>query len=257
MFADIISLLPKYRVIHLLGTSRLRERYARSKLGQVWVSLAQFINVVLLGIAWSIIWRQPIDSQLPYVAVGFIVYGLIATTLNEASGIIISESQYYMNSRTPAMLSVISHVYRNILIYLYNIPSIFIIVMWSESAHFKFESIWFIGIILVSFFILFWSYFIAATSVRFRDLIQIYGLFFQSAFLLSPLMWRLEYMAEENRNLFLLNPMAAALEIIRNPIIGLKIPEFAIISLIVWTALGLTLAYYCHRRLERKLTLWL
>lgn len=257
MLSDLLFLLSRRSVIHLIGVSRLRERYARSKLGQAWLSISQLLNIIIFGSVWSIIWQQPIDAHLPYIGVGFIVYALMATTLNEATGAIIADAQYYMNSRVPFLLSTLAHVYRNFLVFLYNIPAIILLVIWSESAVFNLDLMWIVGVFLCAVLIVFWTHFISMTCVRFRDLIQVYGLLFQTAFLISPLMWKLDFVPATYHKFFLMNPLAAGLEILRNPIIGVPVPSFAYASLIVWCVLGIIASYICYRLLDRKLTLWL
>lgn len=257
MLSDLLLVLSRRSVIHLLGVSRLRERYARSKLGQAWLSISQLLNILIFGSVWSIIWQQPIDAHLPYIGVGFIVYGLMATTLNEATAAIIADAQYYMNSKIPFLLSVLAHVYRNFLVFLYNIPAILILVIWSDTAVFDLSFMWLVGIFLCFILVVFWTHVIAVTSVRFRDLIQVYGILFQTAFLISPLMWKLEFVPAAYHNYFLMNPFAAGLEILRNPIIGIPVPSFAYLSLVVWCVLGIIASNICYRVLDRKLTLWL
>jgi lipopolysaccharide transport system permease protein len=257
MIKDLIFVLSKFDIVHLIGLSRLRERYARSRLGQLWVVLSQLINILIFGSVWSLIWNVKIDDHLPYVGVGFIVYGLIATTLNESSGAIISDGRYYTNAKTPYMLSIVSHVYRSMIVFLYNIPSIVILVIWSDSAEFKFDFVWVLGWVALLFFLIPWCYVISVSSTRFRDLIQLWGLIFQTAFLVSPLMWRLDFVPPQYHTYFLLNPLAAFLEILRNPIIGINYSGVAILSIAVWTIVGIIIAFLIKLKFEKKLSVWL
>ncbi|MDA7799860.1 ABC transporter permease [Alphaproteobacteria bacterium] len=244
-------------VVHIIGVARLRDRYARSKLGQTWLVLSQLLNIILFGSVWSVIWQQPLDQHLPYIGVGFIIYAFLGTTLNEACNAIIGDSQYYLNSKVPFFLSVFAHVYRNFLIFLNNLPSIFLLVLWSDSAFMKFDVGWIFGVILCFIFVSVWTYIIAATCVRFRDLVQIYGVIFQTAFLVSPVMWKLDFVPSQFHNYFLLNPLAAGLEILRNPWIGMEVASFAYISLIVWCIVGLLASNFVYIKLDKKLSLWL
>ena len=51
---DIAEGLRNWRIWHLMGTSELRRRYARSRLGQFWLTLSTAITVVTLGAVWSL-----------------------------------------------------------------------------------------------------------------------------------------------------------------------------------------------------------
>lgn len=257
MIKDLFFVLSKFDIVHLIGLSRLRERYARSKLGQLWVVLSQFINILIFGSVWSLIWNVKIDEHLPYVGVGFIVYGLIATTLNESSAAIIADGRYYTNAKTPYMLSIVAHIYRSIIVFAYNIPSIIILIIWSDAAKFSFDFVWLISWGALLIFLVPWCYVISVSSTRFRDVIQLWGLIFQTAFLVSPLMWRLEFIPVEYRNYFLLNPIAAFLEVLRNPMIGISYGNAALLSILVWILVGIALAFLIKIKFEKKLSVWL
>lgn len=256
MFKDLATVLSRRSVVHLIGVARLRERYARSKLGQMWLSLSQLINIVIFGSVWSIIWQVPIDEHLPYIGVGFIVYGFVASTLNDATTALIGDAQYYLNSKVPFLLSIFAHVYRSVLMFLHNVPAIVLLVIWSDSAVLTLSLFWLIGVLLSLFFVIIWTYVIAMTCVRFRDLIQVFGIVFQTTFLISPVMWKLDFIPNDYHNYFLLNPIAAALEILRNPLIGLQVPSFAYGSLVFWCVIGIFAVKLTFSKLNSKLSLW-
>jgi lipopolysaccharide transport system permease protein len=247
----------RYPIVHLLGVSKLRERYARSKFGQLWVILSQLLNIIIFGSVWSLIWGLPIDQHLPYIGVGFIIYSLIASTLNESSGVIIADARYYINSKTPFMLSIFSHIHRSFIIFIYNIPSIILIIIWSDSARFSFDAVWLLFFLSLPFFLIPWCYIIAVTSTRYRDTIQLWGLVFQTAFLVSPLMWNLSFVPTEYHIYFLANPLAAYLEVLRNPIIGIEYNHLSAFSIVIWILAGFVLAYFTKKKIETKLAVWI
>lgn len=111
--------------MHLLGVSTLRSRYSRSKFGQTWLSITMFVQILCIGLIWSLIWRMGVDDYLPYVGVGHIIYLFYTQTINESTGIFVADARVYLNDRQPFMLSVGAHIYRNVLILLHNIPTIF------------------------------------------------------------------------------------------------------------------------------------
>jgi lipopolysaccharide transport system permease protein len=143
------------------------------------------------------------------------------------------------------------------MVFLYNLPSIIILVLWADSAKFSFDFFWILGWVALLFFLVPWCYVIAVSSTRFRDLIQLWGLIFQTAFLVSPLMWRLDFIPPEYRNYFLINPLAAFLELLRNPIIGSSYSNFALVSILAWTIAGFILAFLIKVKFEKKLSVWL
>lgn len=256
MIEEIIFVLKRWRIIHLIGISRLRDRFARSKFGQTWLTLSNFGLILITGIVWSLIWKMEIDEYLPYVGVGHIIYLFISQTLNESTGIFIADARYYLNERTPFLMSVFSHLYRSLIVFLHNLPIIFILVIWSNKATLNIDGYFLLAIVILMIFLFFWAYIIASISTRFRDLIQLFGLLFQLLFLITPVMWKLSFVPEKFRIYFLINPLSSYLEILRNPIIGYSVNKFAYVIAIAWTIAGVFFALILHKFFDKKIIFW-
>jgi len=256
MINDIKFVLKRWRIVHALGISRLRERYARSKLGQLWLTLSNLVLIIVTGIVWSVIWKMQLDEYLPYVGVGHIIYLFISQTLNESTGIFIADARYYLNQYMPFLMSVFTHLYRSTLIFIHNIPIILGLVIWSNSAVVRLNISFIFSIVLLYIFLFCNSYSIAAISTRFRDLIQIFGLIFQLAFLVTPVMWQISFVPLKYRDYFMLNPLAAFLEMIRNPFLGIEILKSAYLSAFVWTLISILISVIIHKKFDRKIIFW-
>jgi lipopolysaccharide transport system permease protein len=256
MMNDLIFVLNRWRIIHLLGISSLRARYARSKLGQMWLTLSNFFMILCFGAVWSVIWRLPIDEYLPYVGVGHILYTTITQTLNDSSGIFVNDARLYLNERLPFFVSVGAHVYKSIVIFAHNIPTIILLVFWSDSANINFDLIYPIVLICVLIFIWFGSYVIAVLCTRFRDLTQIIGLIFNIAFFVTPLMWKIDVIPISYEPYIYLNPFAAMLVALRNPIIGLPVNDLAYYSILIWTVISTVCASILYKKFEKRIIFW-
>lgn len=257
MISDITFILHRWRIVHLLGIMKMRERYSRSKLGQLWLTVSNLVYLILVGIVWSVIWKMPIDEFLPYIGVGHVVYVFMAQTLNESSGVFVADGRYYLNEKIPFIMSIFTHIYRSFLVFLHNLPLFFILVLWSTYAFFSIDFVWILSVGLLLVFLFFSSYIIASTSTRFRDLEQVFGIIFQLTFLISPVMWKISFLPEEYRSLVMLNPIAAFLELIRNPIIGLNVQDYALISAFSWTAFAFIFAFFLHKKFDKQIIFWI
>lgn len=257
MIDDIFFVLKRWRLIHLLGISSLRARYARSKMGQLWLTLSNFFVILCFGAVWSVIWKLPIDEYLPYVGVGHIFYTTVTQTLNESSGIFVNDARLYLNERLPFFVSVGAHLYKAIVIFAHNIPTIVLLVVWSDSAHFNIDLMYPVALLGVLAFMCFGSYLIAIICTRFRDLIQIIGLIFQVAFFVTPLMWMIEVIPIQYEKYIYLNPFASMLVALRNPIIGLPVNVLAYYSILIWVLIFMTCACYLYQKMEKRIIYWI
>ena len=257
MLTDLTFTLRNWRLIHLLGISSLRARYARSRFGQTWLSITTFIQILCTGLVWSLIWKMEIDEYLPYVGVGHIIYLFFSQSVNDSTGVFVADARLYLNDKLPFMTSITAHLYRNIVMFLHNIPTVILLVMWSSHAKFTLNINLLYGIFFSCLFIFFASYFFAVVCTRFRDLIQLVGLLFQLIFLVTPIMWKITFLPDYAQSYVFINPFASILELIRNPIIGLGVNQLALVSIISWTIVFSVLSYLSYRFMNKNIIFWI
>ncbi len=161
-----------------------------------------------------------------------------------------------MNDKMPFMLSIFALIYRNILVFLHNVPIIALLILWSDSARFIPDAGMVPAVLLTVTFTVAVSYLVASVCTRYRDLMQIVGIVITNLFLLTPLMWRPEFIPEEYRGYIFYNPFAAMVECLRNPLLGLRVEPIAYAFLIGWTVIALVLGMALHRRFEHRLVYW-
>lgn len=256
MFKDFLYTLENWRLIHLMGITTLRTRYARSKFGQTWLSLTTLVQILCTGMVWSLIWRMEINEYLPYVGVGHIVYLFVSQTINDSSGALIADARLYLNDRQPFMLSIGAHIYKNILTFFHNLPTVFVLLIWSNKVYPNIGIDFLVGLILTFIFLFFSTCFVAFICTRFRDLIQLIGLLFQLVFLVTPIMWKVSFLPEQYQKYVYLNPFASMLELIRNPLIGLPVNRYAEISLFFWAIIVVIAAYITYKKLNKEIIFW-
>src|SRR5262245_26016175 len=73
-----------WRVSHLLGIQQLRHRFARSRLGQTWLTLSTALMIGAMGVVWSLLWKQPLQQLMPFFGVGIIMWNFMQQVLNRA-----------------------------------------------------------------------------------------------------------------------------------------------------------------------------
>ena len=257
MLQELRLALQKWRLVHLLGLSVLRARYARSYLGQFWLTITTLLQVVIVGVVWSVLWRVPVASFLPHYGVGFVLFSLSSRMIGESSTVLVADSNYYANDRLPFMVSILALLYREGIIFLHNLPVVVLLALCSDSASPGLSIAILPAAALSCLFLFFSGYFVAVMCARFRDLVQITSMIVQNAFLVSPIIWRADALPARYLPYLFLNPFAAILETIRNPLIGLPVEPLAYPCLAGWTAVALAFAWLAHRRFAARLVFWI
>lgn len=257
MLRELWRSLREWRLVHLLGLSVLRARYARSYLGQFWLTLTTLAQIAAVGATWSFLWGQSVDAFLPYYGAGFIIFSFVSRMLTESSVVLAADARYYLNGEMPFMVSVLALLYRGAIVFLHDLPVLLLLLLWSDSARLTLSPAFPGAVGLLLLFTLFAAYFVALVAARFRDLVQIVTIVIANLLLLSPVMWQMEQIPEPYRRYFYLNPFTAILTAVRNPLLGMQVDAWAYLYLAVWTGIAGLLAALAHRVLAARLIFWI
>jgi homopolymeric O-antigen transport system permease protein len=104
-----------------LGWQDIRQRYRRSVLGPVWISISMAVTAVALGILYAGLFGNPFEEQLPYILVGLIVWGLISGCINEGVDVFISNVGLIHHLPAPLSVHVYRLVWRQMLFFAHNL----------------------------------------------------------------------------------------------------------------------------------------
>ena len=240
----------------ILGWNDIRLRYRRSVIGPFWITLSTAVLVVALGFIYSTIFKSDLRTYLPYLALGLIVWGFIATTTNESCSAFLDSENIIKQVKLPFSVFVYRVIWRNFIVFLHTIilfipitivfgipPTWVNLLVFPALLLVVLNQVW-IGIIL------------ATLSARFRDVPQIVAAIIQVAIFATPIMWPVSALG--NRTFIAdINPLHHLIDIVRSPLIG-EAPD--ILSWVV--AIGLNvfdmiLALALLRRASSRLVYWL
>ncbi len=82
-FLDVVEGARASYLWGLLGWQDIRQRYRRSKIGPFWLTISMGMLVAVLGVLYASLFKIEIADFLPYIALGFIVWGLVSGLINE------------------------------------------------------------------------------------------------------------------------------------------------------------------------------
>lgn len=232
-----------------LGWQDIRQRYRRSKLGPFWLTISMGVLVGALGVLYSALFKVEIANYLPFIAAGFVVWGLISGLITDGCTAFIEAEGIIKQVRLPLSIHVYRAVWRNFVIFAHNVV-IFIVVAILFSVRPGWAGLLMIpGLALLCLNGVWIGLLLGLLSARFRDVPQVVASAVQVAFFLTPVLWKPELLPD--RALVLdMNPFFYLLEVVRAPLLG-RVPEAT-----TWLAtLGVTmggwvvmLIFYTGRR---------
>ena len=128
-FRDLVSGWRQNELWLQLGWQDIKQRYRRSTLGPLWITVATGVMAIALGLLYSMLFQQDLATFLPHVAVGLIIWGFISGCIKEGAEVFIDNEG--LIKQLPSALSV--HVYRltwrQLIIFAHNVVIIVILFL--------------------------------------------------------------------------------------------------------------------------------
>lgn len=245
-----------------LGWQDIKQRYRRSTLGPLWITIATGVMAAALGLLYSQLFGIDLAEFLPHVAVGLILWGFIAGCIKDGSEVFIANEG--LIKQLPSALSV--HVYRLVwrqfLFLLHNL------VIWlALLAIFRIPVGWEVLLAIPAMVLLIlngiWvTMFFGIVATRFRDVAPLLDSLVQLAFYMTPIVWTAKTLTDqggavaERAVLAKLNPLYHYLDIVRGPMINSPVETSSWIVVLIMTGVGLVLALLAMRQWRFRVSYW-
>lgn len=239
-----------------LGWHDIRQRYRRSLLGPFWLTLSTAIFVGAIGFLYAKFFGQALARFLPFVAIGFIVWVMIQTSLNEACTVFIEAESVIKQIRMPFSAHVSRMLCRNAVIFLHNFAIVPVVMLVAGVT-----PGWALLVLPVSLALLAWNCFwaallLATVCTRFRDIPPIVSSLLQLVFFVSPVIWLPEILG--NRGwVATFNPVHHFMEMFRAPVLDGRVPLASFGVALAIALAGSALALAVFTRFRHRLAYWL
>jgi ABC-type polysaccharide/polyol phosphate export permease len=254
---DVLAGFKRADLWVFLGWHDVRQRYRRSSLGPLWITLATLLMVGGMTLLYAGLFRQELHTFLPLVASGVVIWGLIAGCIAEGSNVFISASGTIKQIPAPLTIHVLRLVWTQFIYFLHNF-AVVILALLVSHVEVSAATLLFLPAIFLLILNLFWMTLLLGTlSARFRDVPLIVQSFITALFMMTPVLWRVDFLPPERQWVAFLNPFTYLLEVVRIPLLG-SAP-----SLLHWSVAGgmalagwlITAALYGRSR--RKVAYWI
>src|SRR5205807_9542196 len=106
---DLIDGLESWRLWMRLGWNDILQKYRRSVLGPLWLTMSMAVMVVALGIVYAELFKVPISDFLPFVCVGMLLWNFMSSFLSEAGTLFVGSEAYIKQVKLPYSV----YVYRS------------------------------------------------------------------------------------------------------------------------------------------------
>jgi lipopolysaccharide transport system permease protein len=253
---EIFGGVRHWRVSHLIGIRELRHRYARSVLGQFWLTVSTGCMIAALSGVWSLLWNQPMHALGPFIGVSLIIWNYLSQNIIDCTTIFIAQGNLYRNQKMNFSVSIYSVIYRNTIIFGHSL-----IVIAALIVIFGVPVNWYLLQIGPAFgltwiFMTWLGYLVAMACVRYRDIIQVITTWLTVLFYVTPVMWMPDFLPPKYHLVVTLNPFAQFLEILRNPFLGQPVSSYAWLITAALAFGGGLIALGVIGRYQRRIIFW-
>ncbi|MCV2488571.1 ABC transporter permease [Geodermatophilus sp. YIM 151500] len=246
-----------------LGWQDIKQRYRRSVLGPIWITISMAVTAVALGILYAGLFGVDLAVMLPHVLVGFIVWGFISGAILEGADVFIANEGLIKHLPSPLSVHVYRLVWRQTLLFAHNmIVYVVMLLVFPQDLDAT------LLLVLPAFLLLMlngaWVALLAGViTTRFRDLVPITQSIVQLMFFLTPIVWIYEDLLNspnaaiaERARLAEFNPFLHFVEFIRRPLLGQEQELRHWIVVLAITVVGWALTMVVVRRYRSRVSYW-
>ena len=247
---DIIGGACAFRLWGMLGWQDIRLRYRRSTFGPFWLTVSMGALVGGLGVLYAGLFKVDVADYLPFIAAGFVLWGLLSDQINEGCTVFIDAEGIIKQVNLPLSIHVYRLGWRSLVIFAHN-AVVYIVAAVIFSIQPGWAGLLFLpGLALLYLNGVWIGLLLGLVSARFRDVPQIVASVMRIAFFLTPIIWKPE-LVPDRAYLLDLNPFFHFMELVRAPALG-QTP-----GLVSWLAvLGITLGGWLVTLLMYRLYRW-
>jgi ABC-2 type transport system permease protein len=246
-----------------LGWQDIRQRYRRSVLGPIWISVTMAVTAVALGILYAGLFGNPLETQLPYILVGFIIWGFIAGCISEGSDVFVANEGLIKHLPSPISVHVYRLVWRQVLFFAHNlVVYVVMLLIFPQPLNWSLLlALPALGLLALNGAWVALAFGIVTT--RFRDLLPITQSLVQLLFFMTPIVWIYEDLVNSpnesiaaRARLAELNPLLHFVEILRRPMLGLSTEWRHWVVVGVITVLGWVGTLVIMRKYRARVSYW-
>ncbi|HKH19830.1 MAG TPA: ABC transporter permease [Gammaproteobacteria bacterium] len=253
---DIYRGLGAYPLWAMLGWSDIRLRYRRSVLGPFWITLSMSIFIAVLGVIYSRIFNMDVKTYLPFLAVGFIVWGFISSTINESGAAYQDSEGVIKQIKVPFSVFVHRVLWRNFIVFLHTIILFVPIAIIFAVPPRAINLLALLGFALVYINQFWMCVVLSVLGTRFRDIPPIVATITQVTIFATPIMWPVSALGEHTI-IAEINPFHHMIDIVRAPLLGAAPDAMSWVVCLSMAIIGMALAMYVLRRASRLIVYWL
>ncbi len=253
---DLFRAFAHWRLWMYLSWSDIRIRYRGSYLGPLWITLSMILFIASFSVVYARLFTQSIQSYVPFLASGYVLWLLISGAITEATCLFIDSGDLIREIKLPYFLHVFRLIWRQTLVFLHNFVVTILVLLYFQISISWHQLLFIPGFVLGLCALTFMSLLLALLGAKYRDVPPIVQSLLQIVFFVSPISWQPHLIGKASLIVHL-NPFTYFLDITRAPLLG-QLPEMqSWIFCASFTLLLGILTFWIFQRKQYSIPFWL
>lgn len=199
-----------------LVTRDIKIKYRRSILGVLWTLLNPLLMMIVLSVVFSNIFKFQVENYSLYILSGQVIFNFFSESTSSAMSAIINNAPLIKKVYIPKYLFVLSRIASCVVNVMASFCALILVMIFTGAKlHYTIFLLWLPLSILIVFAIGV-GLILAATAVKFRDIIHLYGVFITALTYLTPVIYPISILPAKIRFFVELNPLTGILNMFRN-----------------------------------------
>jgi len=260
-----------------LGWQDIKQRYRRSVLGPLWITVGMGVTALGLGLLYSVIFPVKVSTFLPYVTVGFIVWNFVDGCLREGLDTFIANEGLIKHLPSPLSVYILRTVWRQTLLFLHNmVVYVIVAAIFFTSIDHPYSMLlnnggtmhpglsWMMLTAIPAFVLIAangaWvAMLLGIISTRYRDIPQVINAVIQLLFYGTPIVWSLDTVngaSKVAKTVLQLNPLYHLVQVLRAPLIGQNPTWTSWCVVVAMAVVGWALALVAMKNYRARVPYW-
>ena len=203
----------------------IKIKYRRSVLGVLWTVLNPLLMMTVLYLVFSRLFRFDIDNYAIYILSGQVIFNYYQSATTDAMMAILGNASLIKKVYLPKYMLVLAKILSgavNLAASFLALTAVMVLTGGRPGLTLFFAVLPFSCLIVFSFGA---GLFLAAVTVRFRDILHLYSVFCTVLFYLTPVIYPFSILPDYMRKVVYYNPVTGMTDIFREIVMGGSAPD--------------------------------
>lgn len=240
-------------VIRELTAREIKRKYARSSLGIIWSVLNPLMNMVVMSLIFSTMFRRSIENFPIYYLTGQIFWTLFSGATNSAMTALVDNRNLLIKAKLPKQTFVLSRIYTTLVNFGYTcIAYVLMLVIFRIKPTFA-MLLFPLAVVFMLMISIGVSYILSVVYVFFADVKYLYSVFLTLWMYMSALFYPISGLPESMQNFIGFNPIYLVIAFARECVMYGKVPDVMMwVKLVCWSLGSMWLGLVVFKRGENQ-----